>query len=289
MLSSSQPVVQINVVSIEPRKYVDQMLAKAQTPKQRTQLLLENQIKFGEFGQEVNELIAYAQEKIEKEQSWIALGMDQKVMWDQIQYTSVIRPAINQHNQSDQRKRRFLATIEAMWTSDWRNRLDPEGLMLPSKESEHLVALRRLALEKNSTPEAIGRLVSETIAKRLANRSTSKRSVRVITMSDVLAVEKIVKEMPQLINQCIIENNEDEEGNGEKIATEIPRTTNKHTIEDDEDEEGDGRIPSIEPKEDNSDDDDNNDSDGTDSTDNTGSNNTAEDDNGGDTIEPIEA
>ncbi|KAF8458740.1 hypothetical protein BDZ91DRAFT_766960 [Kalaharituber pfeilii] len=64
MSPSSQAVVQIDVVSIEPRKYIDQMLAKAQTPKQRAQLLLENQIKFGEFGQEVNELIAYAQEKI---------------------------------------------------------------------------------------------------------------------------------------------------------------------------------------------------------------------------------
>ncbi|KAF8441949.1 hypothetical protein BDZ91DRAFT_769014 [Kalaharituber pfeilii] len=113
------------------------MLTKAQTPKQYAQLLLENQIKFGEFGQKVNELIAYAQEKIEQEQ--LLEGWSQR----QSQNDWQIAPLVN-------------------------------------------------------------------------------------------AVEKIVKEMPQLINQCIIENNEDEEGNGE-----IPRTTNKH-IEDDEDEEGDG-------------------------------------------------
>ncbi|KAF8475542.1 hypothetical protein BDZ91DRAFT_758139 [Kalaharituber pfeilii] len=229
MSSSSHAVIrsppkEVNIVSIDPRKYVDQMLAKAQTPKQRTQLLFENQIKFREFGQEANELLAYVQERIEKEQSWVALGMDQKVMWNQIRYVSVIRPAIDQYNQLDNRKRRFLARIEAMWTSDWRNRLDPEGLMLPFKESEHLLAaLRSLALEKNTTPEAIGRLVSEAIEERLSNRSTGKRSIKVSTVSDVLMVEKIVKETPQLTNKYTIENDEDEEA--EKMVKETSRLT----------------------------------------------------------------
>ena len=61
------------------------------------------QINFGEVGQKVNEIIALAQEVIEKEKSWESLEIDQSTMWEKMDYENIIKPAIEAHRRTDLR------------------------------------------------------------------------------------------------------------------------------------------------------------------------------------------
>lgn len=108
-------------------------------------------------------------------------------------YNEVIRPAIELGNQSDGRKQRFVEAISTVWGKDWMTALDPKGLLLPSSPSEHLLrVLRRLALAQPSPASiaSVAKAIQEAMKERITNPKPGRRTVEVVTVTDLENVEK---------------------------------------------------------------------------------------------------
>src|ERR1700761_390086 len=87
---SSTQYFELKDAQLHPQEFINQLLSIAETKWQRAQLLLENQIRFGEVRQDIYKAITILQSIIEKEEAWITLGMDKETMWEKIQYTTII-------------------------------------------------------------------------------------------------------------------------------------------------------------------------------------------------------
>jgi hypothetical protein len=130
-------------ISDNPQAYVDNLLAVAKSPKDRAKRLMECQIVLGEISDSAIDTIVEVQKKIESERTWNILGIEKKEMWKRIRYFSIVRPAIEKYNHTQNRKKRWGQVIEKNWTPDWRSIVDPQKKILPSHESEHFLSVVR--------------------------------------------------------------------------------------------------------------------------------------------------
>ena len=72
--------------------FLDSLLAPAQNPQHRAEILMTDQINFGEIGQKATKIIVLKQEIIERKRSWENLEIDQETMRERINYEKVIKP-----------------------------------------------------------------------------------------------------------------------------------------------------------------------------------------------------
>ncbi|KAF8472149.1 hypothetical protein BDZ91DRAFT_717333 [Kalaharituber pfeilii] len=163
-------------------------LNKCSTPIEKAKLLRDTQIHLGEEREISGEVITRVQEIIESDEIWEDLGVTKEELFEQINYISVIRPAITEYARTDGRKERALTEIGNLWGPDWINELDPEGTVMPSVFSEHFLRyMRRIARISNSV-ETIGDRIKREIRKRKEKRGIGTRATHFATVRDLMAV-----------------------------------------------------------------------------------------------------
>ena len=200
------------------KAFLDSLLAPAQNPQHRAEILMTAQINFGEIGQKATEIIALTQEIIERERSWENLEIDQETMWERINYENVIKPAVEAYRRTDLRCQKHNNGIVTHWGDDWRAGFN----LLPDKQPENMLASIRRLSAKMTLEEAEIRL-TKAVNHRLTNWRRGQRTTTIATTSDFLSVERTSHE-------SIHESIEDTQGSSNVATTQIHSSAGAEVI-----------------------------------------------------------
>ena len=186
---ASAPGLDVEAAQANPKAFLDNILSTANTQQQRAETLMEIQVRFGEIGGQVVEVMSLTQDIIEKERSWEHLNMNQTTMWEKMDYENSIKPAIEQYRRTDIRCQKYMEKIDDNWGPDWRTELDATQSLLPENTPENmLAAIRRLS--DNMTASSTGKHLAKAIQHRLANWRCGQRNTTLATTTDFHYVEK---------------------------------------------------------------------------------------------------
>lgn len=213
---------------------IEGVLSLAENEDQRAEMIIDRIIYTSEFGEMSNEVVAKLYSMAVVEECWKRVGLDKEAFHKHIKYNEIVSTQIEQFQKTHRIQKRFEASIQQKWGSNWQATIDPKECILPARYSERtLGSIRRMS--NKISPSTFKALLEQAIEKRLENWTRGQRTGNFATLKDFQQVEKDISTR-NILPICEIEEASGIDSDKDSISCSKKRKR-LSSIEDEEVEE----------------------------------------------------